>query len=199
MPILTKGYTMVFFFAILCLMLNLAISQNIDQCFDCIDEGGSWMDDNCNLNISQSCNTLRDFGCCQDSRCCSATEGCRMPTEIVGSLPCIKCRERTSNGGCLERYWTGGSTTSATPWYNAVTFSCSGAQLPKCAGCMDRDEKEIRQLGFSFLLEDCSKEICDKMPRQVDPCYSPHSCACFCSRVRTLSRSCPHLTGLPWE
>jgi len=190
---------MIFFATVLCLMLNSAISQNIDQCSDCVDQGGSWKNGACNLGASQSCDMFSDFGCCQDSQCCSATEGCRMPTESVGSLSCIRCRETTNSGRCLERYWTGGSTRNVTPWYNAVSSSCSGTQLPECAGCMSRNEEEIRQLDSSFLFEDCSEEICDVMPRQVDPCHSPRSCACFCSRVRTLSQACPHLAALPWE
>ncbi len=112
----------------------------------------------------------------------SAAPGCTAPS----AEGCATCCRPLANGMCTQLSWTGGADSEAVPWYNAQ--KALGKACPpdcrKCAQCLERDRDTLAKMKRP---EGCA---CDPHKKVVDPCHSPMSCACFCSRYERLAAKC---------
>jgi hypothetical protein len=108
-----------------------------------------------------------------------STEGCRDPRE-PGCATC--CAQGTIN--CVQR-----NASSGSDWYNEAS-SFEGPcpeSCPRCAACSLEDENDLITLGCRA---DCD---CENTDIEIDPCFSPQGCACYCFRTASLRSSCPHV------
>jgi hypothetical protein len=115
----------------------------------------------------------------------AALKGCRGP----GSAPgCERCC--TVLGDHAELRWGRSSSLyRGTPdGYDAAqSVEACPAGSPPCARCTYYDEE-----GFRLLFPDLRSCRCDSIPKeQLDPCFSPHSCACVCSLWASRGWKCP--------
>jgi len=113
-----------------------------------------------------------------------ALVGCRSPEEPGCTSCCL-----SEGKSCTVMSWSShGSSGTVIPWYNqsASEKKCP-ADCPPCASCLQRNEQELRTLLASGKKCECARTIIG-----VDPCFAPDSCACYCTRLKNLSRACPH-------
>jgi len=113
-----------------------------------------------------------------------ALVGCRSPEEPGCTSCCI-----FEGKSCTVMTWSSrGSDGTVSPWYNesASEKECP-SNCPPCASCLQRNEQELRTLLASGKECDCAKTQIG-----IDPCFALQSCACYCTRLKDLSRACPH-------
>lgn len=192
------------------LLLSLAAGAAAG-CLECVRAGASWQADACQVGDCP----IMDIGCATTVEAC-ATMGCRAPQEsyffsaMTPPASCASCCVPDDGAGaswtgqCVVKSWTGGETSDAEPWYNAVAFDRARAcasDCPPCATCLARDELELRALSPPA---NCSFSSCglEDDSVAVDPCFLRASCECFCERARGGLASCPHLAdelASAWE
>ncbi|MDG2305917.1 MAG: hypothetical protein P8R42_14975 [Candidatus Binatia bacterium] len=112
----------------------------------------------------------------------AADAGCTAPSEEG----CAECCRPVGGGMCTQLSWTGAKDSPTKPWYNAqraLGKPCRETCKP-CARCLERDKNTLAKLKAP---EGCD---CAETEIGVDPCHSPRSCACFCSRHGRLAAMC---------
>lgn len=110
----------------------------------------------------------------------AALVGCRAPDEPGCGMCCDNSRSTCVRHSGLED-WS--KYPEVEPWYNSSSVRCP-ENCPPCARCTERKEHELADL-LPFRC-DCANTKID-----VDPCFSPGSCACECSRRAHLVQACP--------
>lgn len=112
----------------------------------------------------------------------ASAPGCTAPTQDG----CATCCRALDNGMCTQLSWTGGPDSKVTPWYNAQ--KALGKACPPdcraCAKCLDRDREIFQKLKRP---EGCA---CEGREFGPDPCHTPMSCECYCSRYERLAAMC---------
>eukprot|EP00457_Paulinella_chromatophora_P013552 gb/GEZN01013866.1/.p1 GENE.gb/GEZN01013866.1/~~gb/GEZN01013866.1/.p1 ORF type:complete len:257 (-),score=10.42 gb/GEZN01013866.1/:111-881(-) len=141
------------------------------------------------LGISVSATPRKALNYAINSPAATAITGCRSPEETNCEVCC-----RADAEACMQFSAQGFAeyAPDTTPWYNVQTF-LEGAcpeECPPCASCLIRDEEELTTLGERPEC-DCSLSV------ELDPCFSPNSCECYCSRYLRLAEACPHLVSRP--
>lgn len=109
---------------------------------------------------------------------------CRAPHEPG----CERCCTLEKHGACTELSFSGSGSAKVVPWYNAsASLTACPAGCPPCARCLERDEQELRGLKQPAGCD------CRTQKPGIDPCFTPKSCGCYCSRFEELSKACPEL------